>query len=146
MAHLTLDERGYIEFALMIGTPIAHIAKHLGRHRSTVYCEIKRNGYEMGPNAQVTDYPYIATNANNLAILRKQKTGSKSKFTKGLIEKITHYLKLKFFPEQIVHGVPNIKVSVGTIYNWIYNGILPFNKKIYASKEKDTRKRKEEAF
>jgi len=109
MAHLTLDERGYIEFALMIGTPITQIAKHLGRHRSTVYREIKRNGYEMGPNAQVTDYPYIATNANNLAILRKQKTGSKSKFTKGLIEKITHYLKLKLSPEQIVHGVPNIK-------------------------------------
>ena len=128
MAHLTLNERGYIEFALMIETPIAQIAKHLGRHRSTIYREIKRNGYMTGEKSQVADYPYTAINANNLAHLRKKQTGSKSKFTNGLIKRITHYLTLKFSPEQIVYGVPRINVSVGTIYNWIYKRILPFPK------------------
>lgn len=129
MGHLTLDERGYIEIALTIETPIAEIAEHLGRHRSTIYREIERNGYQRGEKSQVADYPYTATNANNLAILRKKKTGSKSKFTKGLIERITHYLNLRLSPEQIACGVPGIKVCVGTIYNWIYKKILPFNKK-----------------
>ena len=46
MGHLTLDERGYIEIALTIDTPIAVIAAHLGRHRSTIYREIKRNSYK----------------------------------------------------------------------------------------------------
>jgi len=142
MTHLTLDERGYIEFALMIETPIAQIAKHLGRHRSTIYREIKRNGYETGEKSQVADYPYTAINANNLAHLRKKQTGSKSKFTKGLIKRITHYLTLKFSPEQIVYGVPRINVSVGTIYNWIYKRVLPFDKKNLRHKGKRYKERK----
>lgn len=140
MTHLTLDERGYIEFALMIETPIAEIADHLGRHRSTIYREIERNGYSTGEKAQVTDYPYSAVNANNLARIRKKKTGSKSKFSKRLIERITHYLNLKLSPEQIVHGIPKIGVSVGTIYNWIYKNILPFSRKKLRHKGKRYKK------
>lgn len=140
MGHLTLDERGYIEVALMITTPIDEIAKHLGRHRSTIYREIKRNGYQQGEKAQVTDYPYSAINANNLARIRKKKTGSKSKFTKRLIERITYYLRLKLSPEQIVHGIPKIGVSVGTIYNWIYKRILPFSRKKLRHKGKRYKK------
>lgn len=141
MGHLTLDERGYIEIALTIDTPIAQIAEHLGRHRSTIYREIKRNSYKQGKRSQVTAYPYTASNANNLAIIRKKKTGSKSKFTKGLIERITHYLTLKFSPEQIVYGVPRINVSVGTIYNWIYKRVLPFDKKSLRHKGKRYKER-----
>lgn len=141
MTQLTFEERGYIEIALTTDTTIAQIALNLGRHRSTIYREIKRNGYKQGQSAQVTDYPYIAINANNLAILRKKKTGSKSKFTKKLIERLTHYLNLKFSPQQIVYGVPKIGVCVGTIYNWIYKSILPFDKKNLRHKGKRYKKR-----
>ncbi|WP_313624345.1 IS30 family transposase [Microbacterium sp.] len=140
MGNLTLDERGYIEIALTIETPIAEIAKHLGRHRSTIYREIKRNSYQQGKKSQVTDYPYSAINANNLAHIRKKKTGSKSKVTKRLIERITHYLNLKLSPEQIVHGIPKITISVGTIYNWIYKRILSFSRKNLRHKGKRYKK------
>jgi len=141
MSHLTLNERGYIEIALTIDTPIDEIAEHLGRHRSTIYREIKRNSYQKGEKSQVADYPYTAINANNLAHLRKKQTGSKSKFTKGLIERITHFLTLKFSPEQIVNGIPRINVSVGTIYNWIYKKVLPFDKKNLRHKGKRYKER-----
>ncbi|MFW7433880.1 IS30 family transposase [Vagococcus carniphilus] len=140
MGHLTLDERGYIEIALTLDTPIAQIAEHLGRHRSTIYREIERNSYKQGKRAQVTAYPYTASNANNLAIIRKKKTGSKSKFTKRLIERITHYLNLKLSPEQIVQGITKIGISVGTIYNWIYKRILPFSRKKLRHKGKRYKK------
>lgn len=141
MGNLTLDERGYIEIALTLDIPIVDIAAHLKRHRSTIYREIKRNSYQVGEKAQVTDYPYTAINANNLAHIRKIQTGSKSKFTKGLIEQLTYYLNLKLSPEQIVHGVPKINVCVGTIYNWIYKNILPFSKKNLRHKGKRYKER-----
>ena len=48
MKQLTLKERNYIEFALTLDTPISKIALHLGRDRSTIYREIKRNSMPKG--------------------------------------------------------------------------------------------------
>lgn len=76
-----------------------------------------------------------------MAILCKKKTGSKSKCTKKLIERITHYLNLKFSPEQIVYGVPKMGICVGTIYNWIYKKVLPFDKKYLRHKGKRYKER-----
>ncbi|WP_424934760.1 transposase, partial [Amaricoccus macauensis] len=48
MAHreLTLEERRRIEKMLIVRTPISVIAVRLGRHRSSIYREIRRNRYE----------------------------------------------------------------------------------------------------
>ncbi len=48
MAHIELDlrERRAIEDMLNAKTPVSKIAAALGRHRSTVYREIKRNRFE----------------------------------------------------------------------------------------------------
>ncbi len=143
MKQLTLKERNYIEFALTLDTPISKIALHLGRDRSTIYREIKRNSMPKGKKSTLAQYPYQATSANNCAKLRKRKVVTKTKATKGLIKRILHYLNLKFSPEQIVHGAPNINVSVGTIYNWIDKQIIPFDKKKLRLKGKRVRKRKE---
>jgi IS30 family transposase len=45
MAHeeLGIEERRRIERAMNAGMPVAEIARSLGRHRSTVYREIKPN-------------------------------------------------------------------------------------------------------
>ena len=48
MAHTELDlgERRAIEDMLNAKVPVSKIAAEIGRHRSTVYREIKRNGFE----------------------------------------------------------------------------------------------------
>ena len=48
MAHTELDlrERRAIEDMLHAKVPVNEIATAIGRHRSTVYREIKRNGFE----------------------------------------------------------------------------------------------------
>ncbi len=48
MAHTELDlrERRAIEDMLNAKMPVSKIAAEIGRHRSTVYREIKRNNYD----------------------------------------------------------------------------------------------------
>lgn len=48
MAHteLNLRERRAIEDMLNAKVPVSKIATEIGRHRSTIYREIKRNGFE----------------------------------------------------------------------------------------------------
>lgn len=46
--HLRLDERRAIEDMLHAKVPVDEIAAAIGRHRLTVYREIKRNGFEDG--------------------------------------------------------------------------------------------------
>ena len=47
MAHTELDlrERRVIEDMLNAKMPVCRIASELGRHRSSIYREIKRNGF-----------------------------------------------------------------------------------------------------
>ncbi|MDF9301957.1 helix-turn-helix domain-containing protein [Tritonibacter mobilis] len=48
MAHTELDlrERRAIEDMLNTKVPVSMIAAEIGRHRSSIYREIKRNGFE----------------------------------------------------------------------------------------------------
>lgn len=110
----------------MFQSQISEIALLLNRHRSTIYREIKRNTMQPGKNNRYS-WPYRAMNAGNLAHLRKQAQGTVTKSTSKLIDQITHYLELKFSPEQIACGVPGISVCTTTIYNWIYKKIIKFN-------------------
>lgn len=57
-AHLTSFERGEIYALLRAGKSIAYIASHLGRDRSTVYREVRRNGTKGGYNPQKAQQKY----------------------------------------------------------------------------------------
>ncbi|EGO2587809.1 IS30 family transposase [Enterococcus faecalis] len=129
MSYLSSEERCYIEVALREGISVSQIALNLGRHRSSIYREIKRNTMKIGTKGNFAAMPYQASSAQNITKMRKKQAGTKTKANKLLVDKILYYLSLKFSPEQIAYGVPNITVCTATIYNWIYNGIVPFAKK-----------------
>lgn len=46
--YLTIEERSKIEVLVQEGYKMSHIAKVLGRHRSTVYRELNRCSTESG--------------------------------------------------------------------------------------------------
>ncbi len=139
MGHLTSEERGVIEYGLEKGTAISEIADGLNRHPSTIYREIKRNSMPQGKHALYGPYPYRATNAGNLATIRRKASVKTTQATPGLIKLILTHLENRWSPEQIVHGVKEVKVSVKTIYNWIYSKIIPFDIKKLRRKGKHYR-------
>lgn len=69
--HLTPEERGKIEAWLIDSVNQSEIALRLGRHRSTILREIERNSEARSTN-NIAYMPYRATNAHNLATLRKK--------------------------------------------------------------------------
>ena len=71
MTHTELDlrERRAIEDMLNAKVPVAQIAAHLGRHRSSVYREIKRNGFVDEELPQLNGY--YGLNAQRTATARR---------------------------------------------------------------------------
>lgn len=129
MGHLTAEERGKIEYGLDKGVKVSQIALDLNRHPSTIYREIKRNSMSQGKYSLYGPYPYRAMNAGNLATIRRQSSRKPSKINEKLIQIITACLENKWSPEQIANGVSKINITAKTIYNWIYNKVIPFDLK-----------------
>ena len=75
MAHTELDlrERRAIEDMLNAKMPVSKIATELGRHRSTVYRDIQRNGFVDEELPQLTGY--YGVTAQNLALRRRARRG-----------------------------------------------------------------------
>ncbi|MEJ6396004.1 helix-turn-helix domain-containing protein [Gymnodinialimonas sp. 2305UL16-5] len=73
MAHTELDlrERRVIEVLLHMKTPIAKIAAEIGRHRSSIYREIKRNGFTDTEIPELNGY--YSTLAQKAASGRRQR-------------------------------------------------------------------------
>ena len=59
--HITLPERRKISDWLDKGLSIDNIAANLGRHRSTIYREVRRN-YSHLPDYNISGYYHIAAN------------------------------------------------------------------------------------
>ena len=119
---LDLRERRAIEDMLNARMPVSKIAAGIGRHRSTVYREIKRNGYEdeelpylngyYGVNAQRTA---SAWRARRRKLIRLE----------DLRAHVIDRLKIGWTPEQIsgrlgYDGQP-IRVNHETIYAYVYS-------------------------
>ena len=124
MAHMELDlrERRAIEDMLNAKMPVAKIAIEIGRHRSTVYREIKRNSFTD------EELPYL----NGYYGVTAQKSASDRRARRrklirldGLREAVIDRLKEGWSPEQIAGRLGfeghAIRVSHETIYAHVYS-------------------------
>lgn len=124
MAHTELDlrERRAIEDMLNAKVPVSKIAAEIGRHRSTVYREIKRNFFTD------CELPYLngyyGMNAQKYASDRRARRRKLIRLD-GLRAHVIAQLKIGWTPEQIAgrlgfDGQPE-RVSHETIYAYVYS-------------------------
>lgn len=92
--HLTIKERYQIEAGITLGMSISSIARKLGRHRSTVFRELKRNG-----NISLEGYSPLYSQTQ----YSQRRAQSKRKYKiKGALKKwVDNRLKLQWSPDQI---------------------------------------------
>ena len=120
---ITLAERRRLYQLLTAKASVNEMARLLGRHRSTIYREIKRNTFH---DRELPDYDgYYGTLANDLARERRCRL-RKLRRHPDLREEIISQLKARWSPEQIAgrlvsDGVSLVRVCKETIYRFIYN-------------------------
>lgn len=121
---LTNDEREEISRSLAQGTKAPEIAEKLGRHRSTIWREIKRNRGKTG-------YRAFSASKRGQARATSRRKG-KRKLTKNheLAEYVIDRLKQKWSPQEISQRLKieyavdmSMQISHETIYQYIY--VLP---------------------
>jgi len=124
MVHTELDlsERRVIEDMLNAKMPVSKIATELGRHRSTVYRDIQRNGFVDEELPQLNGY--YGVTAQNSA-LRRRARRRKLVRLEHLRTSVIAQLKEGWSPEQIAgrlqfEGQP-VRVSHETIYAYVYS-------------------------
>ena len=113
--HLQKEERIKLQALLCIGQSIDQIARHLGRHRSTIYREISRPG--------ACDEDYDAETYHRQArsnMTRNQEDSSPSEETIKLIEQLI--IQKQWSPEQISNWL-KINKDESVSHTWIYQHI-----------------------
>jgi len=124
MAHTELDlrERRTIEDMLHAKVPVSKIATEIGRHRSTVFREIKRNRFvdDELPNLN----GYYGMNAQRSAVHRRARRRKLVRH-KDLRQHVVTQLKVGWSPEQIAGRLQldgqALRVSHETIYAYVYS-------------------------
>lgn len=123
MAHTELDlrERRAIEDMLHAKIPVRQIAVEIGRHRSTVYRELKRNHYE---DRELPDLSgYYGMNAQRFAATRRARRRKLVRLD-DLRHAVITQLKEGWSPEQIAGRLKfegqSVRVSHETIYAYVY--------------------------
>ena len=128
---LSLDERRRLFRLIDARVPVAEIARSLGRHRSTLYREIRRNRVELEPWLRRYRFyehayfdGYFPVTAQDLARARRQRLGKLRRDT-GLREHVIGKLRACWSPQQIAG---RLKLEAGsdgtlcheTIYRYVY--------------------------
>lgn len=116
MAHLTLEQRYQIEIYLKTGIIISEIANLVGKNKSVISREIKRN-------ADQRSGIYKASLANKKAKNRHQTKNKKCTLTAEVEVNLLYYLTQDYSPEQIVGNAKKDKikmVSIERIYQYIW--------------------------
>ncbi|NDW01434.1 IS30 family transposase [Salipiger sp. PrR002] len=123
MAHTELDlrERRSIEDMLNAKLPVSRIAAELGRHRSSVYREIKRNGFVADELPELNGYYGVV--AQKSAIARRARRRKLIRLP-ALREAVIDRLKEGWSPEQVAGRLAfeghETRISHETIYAWVY--------------------------
>ena len=122
-SQIDLNERRKIARWRMAGVSVDVIAENLGRHRSTIFRELKRNAFA---DAQMPDLNgcYCVT-ANDMAVGRRRKLRKLARFPhlrQSVIERIMH----GWSPQQIAGRLKRQSADGGpavcheTIYRHVY--------------------------
>ena len=128
--YLSLDEREVIAIRLAQGVCNADIAVELGRDRSTIGREVKRNANPFKSASHRTRPPYLAGRAQRRADTRKPRPKPaklRADVNAELHDYVQTKLTLTWSPEQIAERLPvdfpdrpEMRVSPETIYQAIY--------------------------
>ncbi|MEX5398829.1 IS30 family transposase, partial [Streptococcus sp. ZJ93] len=139
--HLTLAERRMIERWLQEGFSNREIAKRLSKAPQTIHNEVKRGQVRQQVRKGKFEIIYSADFAQEAYQNNRKHSVKQASLTKGLKEKILHYIKQKYSPEMMVKA-KGIPVSISTIYYWIHHGHLGLTKDdmLYPRKEKTKKK------
>ncbi|NTF07448.1 IS30 family transposase [Agrobacterium rubi] len=119
---ITLADRRRLHHLMAAKVPINEMARQLGRHRSTIYREIRRNTF---CDRELPDYNgYYSTVADDIAKERRRRL-RKIRRHPELQDLIIERLKAYWSPEQIAgrllaDGVSLVRICAETIYRFIY--------------------------
>lgn len=120
--HFTLEERESLYLLLILGKKVSEIAKELGRSKSTISREIRRNqNYRQKYTVGGAEYKYF---------MRRKKSRRKNRLSveTDLYTYISERLKKFWSPEQIAlkwnKENPDRKISHSTIYLGIKRGLF----------------------
>jgi len=125
MAHTELDlrERRKIEEMFAAKVPVSKIAAEIGRHRSTIYREIKRNSYVDEELPYLNDY--YGVTAQRYASARRSRRRKLIRLPE-LRNAVVDRLKDGWSPEQIAGRLAfeghDVRISHETIYAHVYSG------------------------
>jgi IS30 family transposase len=113
---LNVEERSALAALRTVGVGLGEIARHLGRHRSTVWRELQRN-------AAPYDGRYRAGRAHERAVARRKRSRRNSQFGRAQWAQVEALLREQWSPEQVAghlrrHG--ELSISHETIYRHIW--------------------------
>jgi len=114
-SQITLDERYTLSLLRHLGYRPAEIARTLGRHRSTIGREVRRNSR--------ADGGYRPTVAHGRAGARRSRSRRNQRFRPAAFALVHRYLKRKWSPEQIadcLRRIHQLPMSHETIYRHIW--------------------------
>ena len=113
---LSALERQNLSLMRKLGKPIAQMAEYLGRHRSTLYRELKRNQHPGGY--------YCPQTASRLALSRRQRPAPKQRNLR-LRAYVGRCLGKGWSPEQIAGRMKRLgrtdRASTETLYQLVYS-------------------------
>ena len=113
------EERSALAALRGVGLSMAEIGRELGRHRSTVGRELKRNA---GPH----DGRYRATRAQERAVARRKRSWRNSQFEKPQWERVEELLREEWSPEQVsghLERTRELPISHETIYRHVWRDL-----------------------
>lgn len=116
MAHLTLEQRYKIETYYSLGKSLSEIGEYIGKGKSVISREIKRNKDQRGG-------VYKADLADRKAKIRHKQKSKRMDLNAEVEATILYYLSMDYSPEQMV-GRAKIEgkklVSVERVYQYIW--------------------------
>jgi IS30 family transposase len=138
--HLTLTERDKITTMLYEHKSLGEIALALGRSKSTISREIKRNA---SPEYQL----YLSHRAHGRSEERRKQNGSRPRLkNKQIVSFVEAKLKEGWSPEQIAGRLPKehpgLSISHEAIYQYIYHPKTPSRLEMIGHLRRAHRKRK----
>ena len=116
---LNAEERSALAALRRVGLSQAEIARELGRHRSTVWRELKRN-------AAPHDGWYRGGRAEERAVARRKRSRRNSQFGEAEIGRVEELLREEWSPEQVsgyLRRTGELAISHETIYRHVWRDL-----------------------